>query len=117
MPAGLLYKMSSKKPISQAVPTFMCCGITQTQYSTTNISHCGYIHSAPFGNRTDISNNAIKKLKNKKYNVIDLFIEAELCSSKSEARRLVKQNGLSIDAKVVEDINMEVDVSLGVLLK
>lgn len=37
--------------------------------------------------------------------LIDLLVETSLVSSKSEARRLIEQNGISINNEKVKDIN------------
>ncbi len=44
-------------------------------------------------------------------NVMDLFAMTDLCSSKSEARRLVTQGGASVNGKKITDINAAVDTS------
>ena len=44
-------------------------------------------------------------------NVMDLFSLTELCSSKSEARRLVSQGGASVNGNKITDINTAVDTS------
>ncbi|RKX92603.1 MAG: tyrosine--tRNA ligase [Spirochaetes bacterium] len=44
-------------------------------------------------------------------NVMDLFSLTELCSSKSEARRLVSQGGASVNGNKITDINTTVDTS------
>jgi tyrosyl-tRNA synthetase len=36
-------------------------------------------------------------------NILDLFSVTELCSSKSEARRLVKQNGAAVNGEKITD--------------
>jgi tyrosyl-tRNA synthetase len=43
-------------------------------------------------------------------NIMDLFVQAGLCSSKSEARRLVSQNGAAINGEK----NTDVDAIIGV---
>jgi tyrosyl-tRNA synthetase len=43
--------------------------------------------------------------------LIDLLVETELASSKSEARRLIEQGGVKVDNKVVADIAAAVNVS------
>lgn len=40
--------------------------------------------------------------------ILDLLAKADLVSSKSEARRLIKQNGISVDGKKVPDIDLKV---------
>ncbi len=51
-------------------------------------------------------------------NIIDLLVETKLASSKGEARRLIKQNGVKVDGEVVKDVNMEIIIKKeGVLLQ
>ncbi|MBI9099548.1 MAG: tyrosine--tRNA ligase, partial [Spirochaetaceae bacterium] len=42
-------------------------------------------------------------------NILDLFAETELCSSKSEARRLVKQNGAAVNGDKITDPDAVID--------
>lgn len=61
-----------------------------------------------------VSNNmpSIKISKEKiGINIIDLLVETNLVSSKSEARRLVEQNGISINQIKVNDVNRIIDES------
>lgn len=44
-------------------------------------------------------------------NIVDLFASTELCSSKSEARRLVKQNGAAVNDEKITDIDAVIDNS------
>jgi tyrosyl-tRNA synthetase len=44
-------------------------------------------------------------------NVLDLFAATELCASKSDARRLVQQNGASINGEKFADVDGTVDAS------
>lgn len=46
-----------------------------------------------------------------KVNVIDFLSETEIISSKSEARRLIQQNGIEINGQKVEAIDQEIDLS------
>ena len=54
-------------------------------------------------------------------NILDLFSETELCSSKSEARRLVKQNGAAVNGNKITDpdalINQDFIVENEIILK
>lgn len=53
-------------------------------------------------------------------NVIDLIFEAKLITSKSEARRLISQNGLSMDGVLVNDISLRItkeELKKGILFK
>lgn len=38
-------------------------------------------------------------------NIVDLLVITNLCPSKSEARRLVEQNGIRIDQQIINDVN------------
>ena len=50
--------------------------------------------------------------------LIELLAETGLAKSKGEARRLIKQNGIKIDGKVVGDVDMDVEINKkGVLLQ
>lgn len=44
--------------------------------------------------------------------ILDLMTKTELCPSKGEARRLITQNGLSIDGEKVTDVNLVVTEDL-----
>ncbi|MFA5076602.1 MAG: tyrosine--tRNA ligase [Patescibacteria group bacterium] len=57
------------------------------------------------------------KIREKKLNVVDLFVQTKLVSSKSEARRLVDQGGLLVNDQVVKDINTEIEVKKGMILQ
>ncbi len=50
-------------------------------------------------------------------NVLDIMVSAEIAPSKSEARRLVAQGGVTIDGEKVTDIGMEVAKNSFVLAK
>ena len=49
--------------------------------------------------------------------ILDIMVSAEIAPSKSEARRLVQQGGVTIDGDKVTDINMLVDKTTFVLAK
>ena len=40
------------------------------------------------------------------YNIVDLMVRCKLCASKSEARRLVQQGGVTVNGGKAEDLNM-----------
>ncbi len=46
--------------------------------------------------------------KTGKRNIVDVLIETKLATSKSEARRLIKQGGVKVDTKVVKDENFKI---------
>lgn len=54
-------------------------------------------------------------------NVVDLFYECGLCSSKSEVRRLIQQGGIRVNDKKIETFEFIVDISSltdkGIILK
>ena len=59
-----------------------------------------------------------RKLKVKSINIVELLNEVGLAKSKGEARRLIAQNGIKIDGKVVGDVEMEVEIDKkGILLQ
>jgi tyrosyl-tRNA synthetase len=51
------------------------------------------------------------KIGKESMNVIDLLTEAKLCSSKSDARRVIDQGGVKIDEEKISDLNLEVELS------
>ncbi len=50
----------------------------------------------------------IKEVKVKSKNILDVLVEAGLCSSKGDARRNVLQGGVSVDGETVKDFNFEI---------
>ena len=50
-------------------------------------------------------------------NILDLLVKTALCPSKSEARRLVTQGGVSVDDAKVTDPNAMVEISDSVIVK
>ncbi len=50
-------------------------------------------------------------------NILDIMVNAEIAPSKSEARRLVTQGGVTIDGEKVEDIGLEVSKDTFTLAK
>src|SRR3989339_22225 len=61
---------------------------------------------------------AEKKLKIKNWKLVDLLAETELTSSKGEARRMIQQNAVRVNGKVVADAEMEIEITKeGVLLQ
>ena len=53
------------------------------------------------------------KILDKKINIVDLLVKTDLASSKSEARRLIKQGGVKIDGEVKGDTKEEVVIKKG----
>jgi len=59
-----------------------------------------------------------QKSKVKSMNIIDLLVEFDLTSSKSEARRLVKQGGIKVDGDIVKSAEAEIKITKeGVLVQ
>ena len=62
----------------------------------------------------------LEKFQDKnKIKIIDLVFEAKISKSKSEARRLIEQNGISIDGKII-DLNFYINknqLEKGIILK
>ena len=50
-------------------------------------------------------------------NILDLLVKTALCPSKSEARRLVQQGGISVDDVKVTDPNAAVEIAESVIIK
>lgn len=60
----------------------------------------------------------VRKMKDARYKIQDLLVEAGLASSKGEARRLIEQGGIKLDNEVIKDLNKEVVIlDEGVLLQ
>ena len=49
--------------------------------------------------------------------VMDLLVNSKLCTSKSEARRLIEQGGLSIDGEKISDVNKVINYSSPIKVK
>lgn len=47
----------------------------------------------------------LPKFQPKKYEIISVLVETKLVSSRSEARRVVEQNGVKVDGTIINDIN------------
>jgi tyrosyl-tRNA synthetase len=54
-----------------------------------------------------------EKLEVRIINIIDLLIKVKLASSKSEARRLIKQKGIKVDGTVILNENKKIDIKDG----
>ena len=57
------------------------------------------------------------KLKAGKWNIIDLLMETKLCSSRSEAKRLVKERAVEIDQKQLSIINYQLSIKNGMIIR
>ena len=56
-------------------------------------------------------------LEKPNYNTVDLIVEAQLLTSKSEARRMVQQGAVKINDEKIEDINQEISITEKTLIK
>jgi tyrosyl-tRNA synthetase len=50
-------------------------------------------------------------------NIVDVMVDSGLVTSKSEARRLIKQNGVRLDGEVLDNPDMDLDVKQSAILK
>jgi tyrosyl-tRNA synthetase len=57
------------------------------------------------------------KIDEKEINIIDLILKVQFAQSKSEARRLVTQGGVTVDGEKIDDINSEVNLDKEKILK
>lgn len=57
------------------------------------------------------------KIKAEKMSVVDLLIVSDLVSSRSEARRLIKQEGVKIDGTILKDPRQEISIKPGMVLQ
>jgi tyrosyl-tRNA synthetase len=62
------------------------------------------------GNGSD-ENMPSVELDNMEYTIVDLLVASELCASKSEARRLVEQGGVSVDGEKASNPNEMISLS------
>ena len=51
------------------------------------------------------------------YNILDLLVCTKLCTSKSEARRMVEQGGVKINNEKIEDVNFVVVIDSTIVQK
>jgi len=52
----------------------------------------------------------IAEFKIKEKNIVDILVATKLATSKNEARRLIKEGGVRVDQKVIEDENFEISL-------
>ena len=70
------------------------------------------------GNTDDMPTNEIPAAELEGgINILDLLVKTALCPSKSEARRLVQQGGVSVDDVKVTDPNAAVEIAESVIIK
>jgi tyrosyl-tRNA synthetase len=63
---------------------------------------------------TDLEERSVKKPK---YNILELITEVNLASSKSEARRLIKQGAVKINEEKISDWQMDIELNEPIVLK
>lgn len=51
----------------------------------------------------------VEEVKVKNSKLMDILVETKLCSSNSESKRVIKEKGVKVDEKVIDDINAELD--------
>ena len=57
------------------------------------------------------------ELPARKMRIVDIIHEIGYSGSKSEAKRLIRQGGVKVNGKVVDDVEQEIDLQAGVVLK
>ncbi|OGC32342.1 tyrosine--tRNA ligase [candidate division WOR-1 bacterium RIFOXYB2_FULL_48_7] len=57
------------------------------------------------------------KLRETKINIIDLLLSAQFASSRSEAKRLIQQGGVSVDEEAISDEKCNLEISVERLLR
>ncbi len=55
-------------------------------------------------------------IKEKEMNIIDLLISLNLIKSKGEGKRMIKQKGVKVDNKTVDDLNKKVKIKKGMMV-
>jgi tyrosyl-tRNA synthetase len=70
-----------------------------------------------FQNRSTDTDLKKVKVNQKEYNILELITEVSLAPSKSQARRLIEQNAVSIDNKKVDDWQKTVTLTQPITLK
>lgn len=63
---------------------------------------------------TELKEVSVEK---EEYNILDLITEVKLAPSKSQARRLIEQNAVSIDDKKIEDWQMSIELTEPIVIK
>ncbi len=98
-------------------------------YSLTELVHgkeeadkCLEAASSLFGGSGNSENMPCTEIpyeetENGKTGILDLLTKTGLAASKSEARRLVTQGGISADGNKISDPNAAVDISEGIIIK
>ncbi len=86
--------------------------LTKTVHGEAEAKKAKESAEALFGNKggsADLSDSVTRKLSKAEFegnaNIVSLFVACGLCSSKSEARRLVEQGGASVDDEPCKDMN------------
>lgn len=71
-----------------------------------------------FQNKNLNTDIPIKKIKQNRINILDLIVLCNITESKSQAKRLIEQNAVSINGEKIKDWNKEVQVdNRGIALK
>ncbi|MBI2041393.1 MAG: tyrosine--tRNA ligase [Candidatus Nealsonbacteria bacterium] len=57
------------------------------------------------------------EIQEKTLNILDLLVKANLCSSKSEAQRLVEQGGVEINEEIKKDWREQIEIKRGQIIR
>ncbi|MEG2457682.1 MAG: tyrosine--tRNA ligase [Bacilli bacterium] len=72
---------------------------------------------AVFSGNLDNQDIDVVIIDNKNINIIDALISTSLCSSRSDARRLIEQGGIKVDGNTINDVNEIIDLSTSKVIK
>jgi len=106
-----------------AAKRLMAYEITKLVHGETEADEVMKTVASLFGNKKDNGENAPESeyvIEDDQISVLDLFVNSGLVSTKSEIRRLIQQNGASIDGvkcKTVEDVVVKTEGKEFVLLQ
>lgn len=56
-------------------------------------------------------------VKEKSLNILDLLVKTKMCSSKSEAKRLVEQGGVELDGEIKKDWREQIEIKRGRIIR
>jgi len=82
--------------------------IISTYHSSKDAEKAEQEFNKVFKNKEKPEDMPVCKLKDEKYNIVDLLIQTKLSSSKNQARRLVEQGAVKIGDEKIEDGTKEI---------
>lgn len=85
-------------------------GEKEAQKAAKNFKEIFSEHDVP-------SDIPVLKVKKDRVGIVDLLIEVDLASSKSEARRLVVQGGVKVDGRVIKNADEKIEIKEGMVVQ